>query len=265
MKTWKIQKFFGDVVYDLRNRGLLPVVILLVIAMIAVPVLITRGGSSSHAPSLQPASSSDSKAALQGQNAVVSYSPSGIRRTRQRLSDQLSKNPFRQQFKHASNAAASQLNSTVNVPDSSASASTTSPTTTGTPSTGSATTGSGGSAGSGEKKSSKKKTTYSYQVNVLAGDVTTTLTPFNNVAAMTPLPSQTAPVVLYYSLTADNKQAQFLVSNKVGSLSGPGTCVPSPDDCALLTLAPGQSEDLTYATDGKTYRIVVASIKRIAK
>ena len=50
MKPWKIQKFFEDVVYDLRNRGLLPVVILLVVALVAVPVLISRGGSDSVRP-----------------------------------------------------------------------------------------------------------------------------------------------------------------------------------------------------------------------
>ena len=44
MKPWKVQKFFGDVVYDLRNKGLLPVVGVLLIAMVAVPLLIYRDG-----------------------------------------------------------------------------------------------------------------------------------------------------------------------------------------------------------------------------
>jgi hypothetical protein len=57
----------------------------------------------------------------------------------------------------------------------------------------------------------------------------------------------------------------FLVSNRVGTLTGPGSCVPSPDDCALLTVPVGQSEDLQYAGDGKTYRVVVAEIKRFTK
>jgi hypothetical protein len=41
--------------------------------------------------------------------------------------------------------------------------------------------------------------------------------------------------------------------------------VPAPDDCALLSLGAGQSEDLQYAGDGKTYRVVVAEIKRFTK
>ena len=49
MRPWKVRKFFGDVVYDLRSRGLLPVLILLVVALIAVPILISRGSSDSSA------------------------------------------------------------------------------------------------------------------------------------------------------------------------------------------------------------------------
>ena len=45
VKLWKVQKFAGDVVYDLRSRNLLLPVIGLLIALVAVPVLIAKGGS----------------------------------------------------------------------------------------------------------------------------------------------------------------------------------------------------------------------------
>jgi hypothetical protein len=263
MKPWKVQKFFGDIVYDLRSRGLLPVVILLLVAMVAVPVLISRGSKDSTASSLQPASAAVS-AAPETENAVVSYSP-GVRNYKRRLNDLSAKDPFQQQFAHSAASAAQQSALTTSVPTSSGSATSSA----GTGTSGSATAVSGGSGGSsgstGGGSGQKKKTKVTYQVNVLAGDVNSTLTPFNDVAVMTPLPSPTTPVVLYYGLTSDNKQAQFLVSNKVTGINGPGTCIPSPDDCALLTLGPGQSEDLAYAGDGKTYRIVVAAIKTIKK
>jgi hypothetical protein len=266
MKAWKVQKFFGDVVYDLRSRGLLPVVGLLLVAMVAVPVLISRHSSGSSAPSLQPTAGAVSTP--ETQSAVVSYSP-GIRNYKRRLDDLSPKDPFRQQFAHSAASAAQQSALTTSAPTGGGSVAA-APTGTGT-SSGSATTLSGGTTGttgstgggSGDKK--KRSTKVTYKVNVLAGDVNSTLTPFNDVAAMTPLPSQTTPVVLYYGLTSDNKQAQFLVSNKVGTVTGPGVCVPAPDDCALLTLSPGQSEDLVYVADGKTYRIVVAEIKTIKK
>lgn len=258
MKFWKVQKFFGDVVYDLRNRRLLPVVILLVVAMVAVPALISRGSSGSSAP-LQPTAGAGD-VAPETENAVVSYAPPGIRSYKKRLARMSPKDPFRQQFAQSA-AKASQLDSTV-VP----------PTAPGGGGSGSASPGgdstvNGGSGSpSGKKKKKKKssKTSYSYSVTVMAGEASSTLTPFKNVASLTPLPSQTSPAVIYYGLSSDNRTALFLVSNKVDTLSGPGACVPAPDDCALLALAAGQSEDLHYTQDGKTYRVVVSEIKRVA-
>jgi hypothetical protein len=260
MKPWRVQKFFGDVVYDLRNRGLLPVVILLVVGMVAVPMLISRGSSDSS-NSLQP-TAANVKPAPEGQQAVLAYNP-GIREYKKRLNDLSAKDPFRQQFAHSA-AAASALKSTVTTPPSTGSdTGSSSSAVTGTP------TGTSGGSSTGTKNKNKKKKAPSgsvtYQVNVLAGDVNSELTPFNDVQALTPLPSQTAPVVIYFELSSDNGSALFLVSNRVGSVNGPGTCVPSPDDCALLALQPGQSEDLQYAQDGKTYRIVLAQIQRFTK
>jgi hypothetical protein len=252
MKPWKIQKFFGDIVYDLRSRGLLPVVILLLVAMVAVPVLISRG-SKSDSNSLQPTAASV-KPAPEGETAVVAYHPSGLRSYKQRLNDLTAKDPFHQEFAHSAKTAG-QLESTVTTP--------TEVGTSTTSSTDSSTAVDTGGSGGGKKHKSKKKVTY--QVNLLVGDANSTLTPFNNVVSMTPLPSQSSPVVIFYGLSSDHQAATFLVSNRVGTVNGPGSCVPSPDDCALLTVPVGQSEDLQYAGDGKTYRVVVAQIKRFTK
>jgi hypothetical protein len=257
MKPWKVQKFFGDVVYDLRSRGLLPVVILLLVAMVAVPMVISRGSRDSSSTASLQATAGTVAPAPEGERAVVSYIP-GIRDYKKRLNDLSPKDPFRQQFAHSA-AAASQLNSTVSTATPTGSATSTSESST------TASSGGGSSSTGKEKKKRAKPVSVTYQVDVLAGDVNAALTPFKNVASMTPLPSQSAPAVIYFGLTSDRKQAMFLVSNRVDSLNGPGTCVPAPDDCALLTLAPGQSEDLHYTQDGKTYRLVVARINRFTK
>jgi hypothetical protein len=256
MKAWKVQKFFGDIGYDLRSRGLLPVVGLLLVAMIAVPILISRGSTSKSTASLVPAVNS-AQTAPETQRAVVSYTP-GIRNYKKRLNDLSAKDPFHQQFSHSATAAASALNSTVSIPTGTSSGTSSSTATSTIPSTG----GSGGSGGKKKKKKKSGSTQVTYQVNVLAGNVNATLTPFNNIASMTALPSQTTPVVIYFGLSSDASSALFLVSNRVATLTGPGTCVPSPDDCALLSLHAAQSEDLLYTQDGETYRIVVAQINR---
>src|SRR5262245_29251219 len=218
MKLWKIQKFFGDVIYDLRSRGLLPVVIVVLIAMVAVPILISRGGNGSSSATLQPTAGA-AQAPPETKAAVVSYTPAGIRNYKQRLDDLSPKDPFRQQFAHSA-AAASQLSSTVTTTTAATGSGSASPSSDST-----ITGGTGGGSGrqTGKKKSKKKsaKTTYSYSVTVMAGEADATLTPFKNVASLTPLPSQTAPVVLYWGLSSDFRTALFLVSNKVDTLSGP--------------------------------------------
>ena len=257
MKPWKIQKFFGDVVYDLRTRGLLPIAIVLVVALVAVPLLIARGSSESANPSPQPTADVGNTAA-ELQAAVVSYDP-GVRDYKKRLNDLSPKNPFRQQFAQSA-AKASQLESTV-TPTSTGTSSASTESSSGS----SDTSGSNGGSSTGKKKNQKPTpTAYTYSVNVMAGDVTVPLTPFNNVPALTTLPGQTTPVLVYYGLSSDNAKALFLVSNKASGLTGPGTCLPAPDDCALLALAAGQSEDMVYGVDGKTYRIAVSQIKRSA-
>src|SRR3954447_25496560 len=99
MKAWKVQKIFGDIAYDLRSRGLLPVVGLLLVAMIAVPVLISRGSNAKTTPSLQPTANT-AATAPENERAVVSYSPAGLRNYKKRLSSLSEKDPFHQQFSH---------------------------------------------------------------------------------------------------------------------------------------------------------------------
>jgi hypothetical protein len=264
MKLWKVQKFFGDVVYDLRSRGLLPVVILLLIAMVAVPIVISRGSSDTPAPSVQPTAGA-ANAAVETESAVVSYTP-GVRDYRKRLNDLSPENPFRQQFTKSA-AAASQLNSTVNTATATSVGTSDAASTTGSGTVVSpGDTGSTGSTGGSKKKKKKKssKQTYTYSVDVYAGEAGAALTPFTNVQPLTPLPNPTSPVVAFYGLSTDHQQALFLVSNKVDNVTGSGICLPAPDDCALLALAGGQSQDLHYTKDGKTYRVATV-IKRVAK
>jgi hypothetical protein len=257
MKPWKLQKFFGDVVYDLRNRGLLPVVVLLLVAIVAIPVVITRGGSSStpisDATALQEAAAN----APEAQSAVVAYEP-GLRKYQDRLNRLSPKDPFRQHFSAAVETA-TELSGTV-----SSGAATSTPTST---SDGTGTVD--GSGGSGSKKKNKKKkkkagTMYaSYQTDIMVGEASAPLQSISNVPPLTPLPSEAAPTVIYLGPNAGGTSALFLVSSQVSGLTGPGICVPASDDCGLLALSPGQTEDLVYSGDGKTYRIQLVALRRV--
>jgi hypothetical protein len=257
MKPWKIQKLFGDVIYDLRSRGLLPVVILVAVAMVAVPILVSRGGGSSSGSTVQPTAGA-AKTPPEIEQAVVSYAPPGVRDYKKRLSDMTAKDPFHQQFAPSA-AAQSQLESTVPVSAEPGTASTTSSSApTGVPPS------SGDSGGSGTSSSTTKtRRYYFYSVADLSvGDVTQPLTRHKKTKAFTALPDQVVPVMIYLGSSVDGKRAFFSISKSV-TLTGPGTCAPSPTDCSLLMLRPGQAEDMVYSIDGKTYRVKINKINRV--
>jgi hypothetical protein len=259
MKTWKLQKFASDVIYDMRSRNLLPLAILLVVAIVAVPFVL--GGSGSEpAPSTNAAATSEP--APEAQSAVLAYSPEGVRDYRKRLQDLQAKNPFRQQFAAPSAAAASSLGTTVEeitgggtgggggeVPS--------------TGDTGDGSTG-GGGGGGGKKKKTKTKTRYaSYETDVLVGETGGTLTQMQRIQQFTLLPSDQVPVLVFLGVTTGGSQAIFLVAKDVASVGGAGTCFPSAESCQLLGLNTGASADAIYTPDGKTYHLQVLRIKRV--
>jgi hypothetical protein len=257
MKLWKVQKFFGDVVYDLRSRGLLPVLILLVVALVAVPILISRGSSGSSTTAV-PASAG-AKTAPEAESAVVSYTP-GLRNYKKRLDDLSAKDPFRQPASADTSVAdASQLSSTVATPASTGSI----------PTSPSVSSGTGSAPPSGDSHggtTTHRLYLYRSVADISVGDVSQPLERHKHIKPFTSLPNQVTPALVYLGSALNEKRAYFSLSKYVDQLSGEGTCVPSPTDCSLLAIGPGQSEDLVYSVDGKTYRVKVnkISLNRVA-
>ena len=252
MKPWKVRKFAGDAIYDLRSRNLLLVVLMLLIAIVAVPVLVSKS-SSGNAPSPVSLGAQTSAASSQeNESAVVAYHP-GVRNFKKRLNDLSAKDPFVQQFatSAASGTAIDQVSST------------------GSATAGNSTSisgGAGGGVGGGDGGPGKKttQTLYTYYVtNVAVGESGGALTPHNGINQFQFLPSQDKPVLVYLGTTSGGTQALFLVSKDVSSVGGNGTCFPTADDCQLLGLKSGAGADMIYGPDGKTYHLDVTKIKRV--
>ena len=254
MKLWKLQKFAGDVVYDLRSKNLLLPAVALLVALVAVPVLITRSGSDGSAGAYGLGATS-ATTPPESENAVVAYSP-GVRNFKKRLNHLGPKNPFTQQY----------TNSPAPTPgaDSLAQALTDS-STSGSSGVGGGSTG-GGNSGGGDKspgKVTQQKTTYFWwESDVQVGEAGTPLTTMNSVKPFQFLPSPDKPVLTYIG-TVSGSQAVFLVSNDVSSIGGEGTCFPSVAACQLLGLNPGKGADLIYGPDGKTYHVQVLQVRRV--
>jgi hypothetical protein len=258
---WKVQKFFGDLVYDLRSRNLLPVVIMLAVAIVAVPILIARGSKDSSA-SLGPTTSAAVTSPLT-KNAVVAYHAPGLRNAKERLNDLGPKNPFIQQFTGSTSKAGGGSTSLDGVVPSTGSI----PGLNGLPDgSGGSSGGSGTGGGKGGNGSSggKTQTVYTYYVtDVTVSEAGGTPAPVNNVRQFQFLPNDALPVLVYLGTASAGKQALFLVSKDVTSVGGSGVCFPSADACQLLGLNAGAGADLLYGPDGKTYHLQVTKIKRV--
>ncbi len=256
MKLWKLQKFAGDVVYDLRSKNLLLPAVALLVALVAVPVLITRSGSDGSAGAYGLGGATSATTPPESENAVVAYNP-GVRNFKKRLSHLGPKNPFTQQYTNSPASPSPGADSLAQaLTDSS---------TSGSSGIGGGSTG-GGNSGGGDKspgKVTQQKTTYFWwESDVQVGEAGTPLTTMNSVKPFQFLPSPDKPVLTYIG-TVSGSQAVFLVSNDVSSIGGEGTCFPSVDACQLLGLNPGKGADLIYGPDGKTYHVQVLQVRRV--
>jgi hypothetical protein len=270
MKLWKIQKFFGDIVYDLRQRGLLPVAALMLVALVAVPVLISRSGSSESGPMAAP--DTEALSIPENQSAVLAYNP-GVRNYKRRLDALQAKDPFQQQFTGGAEAASVGGDEFVTtIGGGGAAASSGSATVGGSSSDSIGSGGSGGSdesggdvGGGGQHRSPNVviKTKYlSYKMDVAFGEVGS-MTLRRNVEPLSFLPSEQVPVLVFLGIGGDGSKAMFLVSSDVPDASGQGTCIPSSSSpCYLLVMKTGEVEDFTYGPNGKTYRLKLTAIRQ---
>jgi hypothetical protein len=78
-----------------------------------------------------------------------------------------------------------------------------------------------------------------------------------DVKLMTPLPSESNPVLLFLGASEDGKRAGFLVSSDVVTVRGDGNCVPAPSACQLLYLKKGDEMELGYAPTGEPDEFVI--------
>ena len=91
----KVPGFLLDVYYDLRERHLLPLVAILLVAVVALPITLSGGSSESESPEAAIATPS---AAVPTSGLVVAKAAPGLRDYRRRLEDRAPRDPFVQQY-----------------------------------------------------------------------------------------------------------------------------------------------------------------------
>jgi hypothetical protein len=280
MPDMKVPPFLSDLYWDLRDRRLLPLVALILVAIIAVPFLL--GGDSEGSNASRSKAVTSLKREIGEADAteltVVRADP-GLREYRKRLVRRKPTNPFKQKFTNPPNGGA-KLNQT------------TTTTTTTSSTTTNVTTASGGNSGStppssgdegggdstGGSGTTKKPhlTFFTYGINVRISrsggknaDSEKKQEPSvkHDVLPQTALPGEKAPVVTYLGPARKGKKATgkvlMMVSNDVKSVFGETKCVSGDEVCQLLEVEPGFPVTFVYGENEVHYTINVLKIELV--
>lgn len=259
MPDVKVPGFLYDIYYDLRERHLLPLVAILIVALVALPFVL--GGGSSESESAEAESSiAVTSSAIPSSELLVARAAPGLRDYRHRLKGDHPTDPFIQQYSHSGKSDASE--SSVGSEESSSvsvesSATTTETTEIDIP----------GEKGSEVPPKESRLRYYSYAIDVSVVPVSSDTgkkpdaTVRHKLPDMTMLPSREVPALTFIAVTKDAKKAVMLVSDKVTGLFGDGVCIVGTEACQLIALEPGLPETVVYGADNRTYRIEVRKLQ----
>lgn len=279
MPELKVPDFLNDLYYDLRDRRLLPLIALVVVAIAAVPFLL--GGDSEEVSVQAPgAAALGSPPAKASELTVVEATP-GLRDYHQRLGDRSPTDPFKQRYTSLPESAQAQsVETTTGGEGDASSAGTVTESTTTAPEGSSAGsggadggTGGGGNGGGGGARLIE----FVFDVQIShsqktadGGQEMSEPEVRRRVPTLAQLPGKKAPVVTVAGINFHNGKVWFLVSNDVSSLDGDFTCVTRTPDglCELVEIEPGFPLELTYAAgedgaDKVRYRLKVTKIDAV--
>lgn len=290
MPELKVPPFLVDLYWDLRDRHLLPLVALVIVAIVAAPFLL--GGSSEETSSTAPAEAAAVPGEALGSQAssltVVEANP-GLREYSKRLAHRRPTDPFHQRYTSPppTPGGGSELGpeTTSSTSSSSTSSSISSETTSTTTSTSgpepapSSSPSSKGSGGGGATPGHLTLFAFAIDVKVTRIDGGTGSSQpkpksgsqpksessiRHRVMPTTPLPGEKAPVITYMGVGRGAKKALLMVSNNVHSIYGDARCLSGTDTCQLLEVEPGLPETFVYGDNDVRYKINVLKVEPVA-
>jgi hypothetical protein len=282
----KVPDFLYDLFYDLKERHLLPLVALLLVAMVAAPIYFKNSTKSEPEATPTPGAAATGSATTGGgETLAVARSEPGLRDYRRRMKNYRALDPFAARGGGNEEAATatsevSSSSSTAEVSESSESSVEATvigaESSTSTPPieypTASETSGLSPESSTGSTTVTKTR----YASDTI--DVRIVTVPHEsaeqkkakkskpqaqvrrNLPELAMLPARATPAATYIGLTNDGKKALFVVSSDVVSLFGEAECVIGTQSCQLLALEPGLPETFVYGSQERSYRIQVLKI-----
>jgi hypothetical protein len=260
----KVPGFLQDVYYDLKDRHLLPVAAVLVLAIFAVPIALGQS-SGSQAPEPNEGAGATTRSPTGSQAAqLVAKSAPGLRDYRHRLKRLQAKDPFVQQYTEKESGSpepgepsSEGESSAPPLPEPSSEEPL-------VPTAPPQETEPNGEPSPGQL------TYYSYaiDVRVSAGGSRNGESPGGseepavrrNLPELTMLPSRETPAFVFMGATKDGKKALMVVSPDVDAVFGDAKCILGSETCELLILEPGLPETVVFGGAEKTYKIELRKI-----
>lgn len=283
MPELKVPAFLVDLYWDLRDRRLLPLVALAVVAIIAVPFLLGGGSEEEEAaPAVAGASSAPSPEPAGAKLTVVEAKP-GLRDYRKRLHDSPT-DPFKQRYTAPQlkgtelGGGGEEASSSSSSTSTSTSTSTTKVTKTSKNSDSTSTTEvttetNGESSPGGEAGETPQLTLYSFAADVKIVRTTSsadgeklTDDPIVRHKVIPPaaLPGENAQVVTYMGISPTTRKPLLLISDQVTAVFGEATCLSGANTCQLIEVEPNFPETFVFGTAGVRYKITVLKVYPVA-
>jgi hypothetical protein len=271
--------FLSNMIKELRERKLWPIAILLIVALVAVPLLLSKKAPSNlvtQQPSTNlPYSTGSALPAITVETAQGTSKLAGRAR-----------DPFTPQ--HVATTATTDVTPSTVSPATGSTATTGSTGSTGsTSSTGTATVSAGGGSSVASPTPSSPVTPstpstpstpapapkpapapsgltakQSYQVSLAittSGGGLNTIDPLERLSV---IPSAQQRLLVELGVLQGAKRVLFAVQPGA-AVSGPGACTPGPIDCEVLSLAPGQTEGVSRQGSGGATPVALFSVNSI--
>lgn len=257
MPDLKVPAAVADLYFDLRERRLLPLIALVIVAIVAVPFLL----GSDPEPVVPPPVTGDvaGDETTTTSFTVVEAKP-GLRAPGKRLDARTPTNPFKQRYTSLPKEA--QLESTTTgSPESEGSGDIANEVEEVEGTSGPVPGGGSGAAAPPSGPDSPGLHFFAFRPDIRFGVAGSgELSEYKELPLGAVLPEKN-PVVAFLAVSESGKRAFFHVSTEVALVKGPGHCIGGPQSCSLLSLKEGQAADILTGKPDRSFRLKVERIE----
>lgn len=280
LKDLDAPAWLADLYFDLRERRLLPLIALVVVAIAAVPFLL--GGSEEELPPpvADEIATGEAATGLEPATLTVVEATPGLRDYKKRLKRRSPTDPFVPRYTSVPPQAklesvgpgaggdggeATTMTEATGGGDGGTPPSSSPPSTGGSPSGGDGGSGgkqgSGGKTGSGDLDPTKPGLRfYDYRPNIRFGVAGSgELREHRHLKRGKFLPKRN-PVILFFGSSENGNWVAFDISPEVQLVKTPGRCIGGPQSCGTLILKAGQAANIVTGKPNRNFRLKVTGI-----